>query len=163
MLQEVACGKEVIVQCGSKSIEWQRLAVAAIVIRRCAMKSGSTRWITSREFTNIEEIAVLRSKVQRRLDNPDEKKPEILSLLNQYREWEATDPRDKIYALLGLSREGDLKSFGFEVDYDRSNEDTYREFARALIKQSASLDLLMSPKGNGKPARRLASWIPDWR
>jgi hypothetical protein len=47
------------------------------------------------------------------------------NLLRRFRHYQSTDPRDKIYALLGLNPEyGRLRS-----DYDISAEQLYRKFA----------------------------------
>jgi hypothetical protein len=95
-----------------------------------------------------------------------------LSLLEQFRNRLATDPKDKIYALLGLS---DL-DIGFElevqsrvtIDYTRSVLRVFRDTTTAIIEhstnldRSTSLDILISatPRSeeDGWP-----TWVPDWR
>jgi hypothetical protein len=95
-----------------------------------------------------------------------------LGLLKQFRNRLATDPEDKVYALLGIS---DLdKGYELEVqsrvpiDYTRSVLQVFRDTARAVIEHStglnslATLDILISatPRSeeDGWPA-----WVPDWR
>ena len=51
----------------------------------------------------------------------------------------ATDPRDKIYGILGLSG---LSTLGIPVDYKCSLEEVFVSFARCLITKSNSLNIL---------------------
>ncbi len=51
----------------------------------------------------------------------------------------ATDPRDKIYGILGLSG---LSNLGIPIDYKCSLEEVFVSFARSLITKSSSLNIL---------------------
>ncbi|RFU77906.1 heterokaryon incompatibility [Trichoderma arundinaceum] len=72
---------------------------------------------------------------------------------------EATDARDKIYALLSLTKLGKKRSFIYP-DYDRTLKDVYITTSRALIRESGSLDLL-SAAGRFRNDS-FPSWVPDW-
>ncbi|KAH6618768.1 heterokaryon incompatibility protein-domain-containing protein [Boeremia exigua] len=75
--------------------------------------------------------------------------------------FDATDPRDKIYALLGLA--SDAEHFGHLVSYQP--EDTYPKvytrFTKAFIEQGHLVEVLsmacMTPV-----SPLLPSWVPDW-
>jgi hypothetical protein len=74
---------------------------------------------------------------------------------------EATDPRDKIYALLGLATDKDeLRELGLVPNYAHSCQQVYANFAIASFKQGqlSILSLCQYPKAQ----RDLPSWVPDW-
>jgi hypothetical protein len=79
---------------------------------------------------------------------------------------DATDPRDKIYGLLGLSGPfGNYKSL-VRPDYSKPVESVYCEIARALIEDDQSLRAVsyascLSAAIDETPG--LPSWVPDWR
>ncbi|KAH8692468.1 heterokaryon incompatibility protein-domain-containing protein [Phaeosphaeriaceae sp. PMI808] len=69
---------------------------------------------------------------------------------------EATDPRDKVYGLLGMF-EGPL----INVDYTLGADIIYRRFTEAIIKRSGSLKILYK-FGTKKTIDGLPSWVPDY-
>ena len=74
---------------------------------------------------------------------------------------QATDPRDRIYALLGLRSE--YRAMVGKVDYSSTWQSVYTEAARAIL-QAGHLQLLGFC--HNAPKRRqegLPSWAPDWR
>jgi hypothetical protein len=71
----------------------------------------------------------------------------------------ATDPRDKIFALLGLADFNNPSLF--QPRYDVSVRDTYIHFTRAMIKEEQSLCALVQC-GRGGDRGDLPSWVPDW-
>ena len=104
--------------------------------------------------------------------------PELLDLLLMSRSLGATDPRDKLYALLGLSKHE------INPDYERSAEHVFVEFAThqvgAVTKAfaTASAAGLQRPSSQAIEVQRafmmfacagrqnqqlhLPSWVPDW-
>jgi len=74
---------------------------------------------------------------------------------------EASDPRDKIYGLLGLAADRDqLKEFGVHPDYSKSCQEVYISVASSILRQGhvSVLSLNYFPKIQvGLP-----SWVPDW-
>jgi hypothetical protein len=76
----------------------------------------------------------------------------LLDLLARYRFKCATDPRDKIYSLLGLATD----DLGIEADYRKSVKDVYIDVVKAQINASHNLDILAQSRWEfGKiPERR---------
>ena len=103
---------------------------------------------------NFCKIARIRSGIQRQ-------KPEAISRCLAYvRTFEATDPRDKAYGLLGLVL--DVDEFGFQVIYSGTEtlENVYFRLAQALVKNGYAYDVLLfagSYSLLGNP-----SWVPNW-
>lgn len=72
---------------------------------------------------------------------------------------DATDPRDKIFAVHGL-----LSVLGARLpdpDYSKSIEQVYREAATAAIVHDNGLHILASITGE-RLVGNLPSWVPDW-
>jgi hypothetical protein len=99
----------------------------------------------------------------------------LLRQLSEHRDCLASDGRDKIYALLGLWVPVDAVSAGSQiarsqraaptVNYSRSVEDVYVNFATWIISETQSLDLLhhCQPYILDSPiAEPLPTWVPDW-
>jgi hypothetical protein len=82
-------------------------------------------------------------------------------LLFDYWDLEATDPRDKIYALLGIARKIDLT-----VDYSKSMTQLQFDTAKAMMTQSRTLNLLCFDRCNlpsSDVEQRTPSWVFDYR
>ncbi|KAI0188438.1 heterokaryon incompatibility protein-domain-containing protein [Xylaria flabelliformis] len=73
--------------------------------------------------------------------------------------YEATDPRDRVFALLGFSSDSSL--LDISCDYDKSCRHIYIEVAERILTQSSGLDLLYAISGP-KNVMCLPSWAPDW-
>ena len=71
------------------------------------------------------------------------------------RKLDATDPRDKIYAALGLVKEGS----NVIPDYDNEVAEVYRSFARQYIEEHKTLDLL---EECSLSADDIVSWAPNY-
>ncbi|KAM7218408.1 hypothetical protein V8F06_006172 [Rhypophila decipiens] len=94
--------------------------------------------------------------------------PTLLEALCVRRPTDATDPRDKVYSLLGVVKEHfiglpELPSGEHVViDYSRLVEQVYKDVVRHIVKKTNSLDVLCAcqnpDRDNGLP-----SWTPDWR
>jgi len=81
----------------------------------------------------------------------------LLRVLADHRKTFASDPRDKVYAFLGVS------STTLEVDYSRSVRDVYTGIVETMVSTSSSLNVIchrLAPDAN--PTYTLPSWVPDW-
>ena len=83
----------------------------------------------------------------------------LLELLWRFRDSQATDPKDHIFALVGISSDGNHPAY--RVDYKREVTELYRSFAWTTIAQYSTLQIL-SLAGLQDGIVDLASWIPDW-
>ncbi|OAG03314.1 uncharacterized protein CC84DRAFT_968539 [Paraphaeosphaeria sporulosa] len=90
---------------------------------------------------------------------PKTKLTNCTAMLLRTRKLDATDPRDKIFAIHGL-----LLVLGAclpNPDYSKSTEKVYREAAAAAIAHDARLHILGSITGESL-IKDLPSWVPDW-
>jgi hypothetical protein len=99
------------------------------------------------------------------LEYCEENENYLLDSLRVVRKHRATDPRDKVYRLLGILRQyKDFDASSITVDYARSLAEVYTEVAAAVVSQSRSLSIL------DEAAHSMAyeydsafpSWVPKW-
>ncbi|KAI0469635.1 heterokaryon incompatibility protein-domain-containing protein [Xylaria cf. heliscus] len=84
-----------------------------------------------------------------------------------FRHRDATNPRDKVYGLLGIVNDAE----NISIDYDLPIEMVYEKSTREIITSSGKLDILVhltiplrtekSP-GDKSSIMKLPSWVPDW-
>lgn len=89
---------------------------------------------------------------------------DLLELAELFRSYSATDPRDKIYALLGLAMalETDRLASRRDANYTLSVEGLFLEIAHRIISGPEPLRLIRSVDGSCRKLSRLPSWVPDW-
>lgn len=87
----------------------------------------------------------------------------LLFLLRTTMSFEATDQRDKVFALLGLANDGNYNEI---IDYGKDLDSVLIWVADKLMAGSQDLtspfDLLSFVHGP-KPSRSIPSWLPDWQ
>jgi hypothetical protein len=90
-------------------------------------------------------------------------------LLCRYMNQLSSDPRDTVYALLGLSREYPQERL--TIDYTLPTLEVFKATASYMIRGSRSLEILYQvaggidcscAEGAHLPSMELPSWIPDW-
>ena len=101
----------------------------------------------------------------------------LLDLLLSGREFDATDPRDKVYSVLGLGRvptetgisvrpavPGKRRDEKFPVDYAKSVSEVYQDTVKFFINRDRNLDILtvLLSHRSGTPKADLPSWALDW-
>jgi hypothetical protein len=157
IVQEVSPPKEfgkTMVCCGQFSISWHIYGEAYYRLASAALCFGSKQDIRFSYFRNPQVAAVRFVTEQRRkgfLEN------DFYSVLCICVPTKATDPRDKVYGLLGLAGNTQINLI---ADYTLSIEETYTRFAKIMIQASNSLELL----GSAGLARSVGvrSWVPTW-
>lgn len=88
--------------------------------------------------------------------SPTDPRSNLEMLLKRTMAFYATDPRDKVFALLGLAHESDrLEIF---PDYSKSLEQVYAELAVYLI--SSNINIIYF--NTNSPNEAHPSWVPDW-
>lgn len=160
VVQELSLAKQqaAIVRCGEAAAPWLSFLVAAYAIESCwfvvdAIVSGVSTDNKVDAFNNGIRMAQCR-----RVD-PTHPPFALLELLHQHRDCESTDPKDKVYGLLGLS--GDAQDIGITPNYDRSPEDIFTDLLEKHVLATKSLDMICAVRFPTRFAS-LPSWVPDW-
>ncbi|KAK4169828.1 heterokaryon incompatibility protein-domain-containing protein [Cladorrhinum sp. PSN259] len=89
----------------------------------------------------------------------DGEKFDLASLLQFSHPFRASNPRDKVYSLLGLAY--DREELGLKIDYKRPVADLYTDVASRIFLQSQDL-MLLDDIIYPKSVEGLPSWAPDW-
>jgi len=83
----------------------------------------------------------------------------LLPLFDSFRDRQATDPRDKVFALLNVA--SDTKNSDLKADYHKPHAEVYALTAKWLLRTQKSLAFLSLVEKKDKPD--LISWVPDFR
>ena len=150
IIQELAVSTDALVMCGDRSFTWVDLAHAAQFILQHSLTS-ITR-VDPRRPTKLENFR------QAHLTNEGDQP--LLPLLLAARNAFATNDRDKIFALMGLSEQS---TSGFVPDYSLSIDEVFVNFSKYHIEQTGTLDVLGAVEDHSYRLKKaLPSWIPDW-
>ncbi|KAF5601394.1 heterokaryon incompatibility protein [Fusarium pseudoanthophilum] len=178
IMQEFAVGRRIAIACGDWIVKYdlmdQTLDAPSIVQRRAQKKpiDGLERLIRNLKYVYSTPLnSYVYSLFTRRWHydyTPDGESPRGQPLLQvvavsltlevDYNVVYATDPRDRIFALLNLA--GDRDHFDLFPDYSLTVEEVYREAACKVLEQG-TIDVLMYCQRPRKLSM-LPSWVPDW-
>lgn len=129
VVQELTTGREVIGMIGSHRVEWDRLGFAALWI----LASSSS---VTRDQASITCVANAVNIWQRQFVS----RTNAADLLYNSRFLLASDPRDKVYALLGFPSL--LNDVPIAPDYNKTVQELYKDVVRENIKRTGSLRIL---------------------
>jgi hypothetical protein len=160
VIQEVVLSARCEVICGGRNISWDELvhAVSQIMLYEIRhftaptgdigyFRAGDSGWLT---------VGVLKD-ITDRLPSLN-----LSWTLRSLPLFYATDPRDKIFGVLGIIK--DAKELQVRVDYNVSISKLYLGVTRSIIEKERSLSLL-AMAGVGWPTRTpriFPSWVPDY-
>ncbi|KAH7240303.1 heterokaryon incompatibility protein-domain-containing protein [Fusarium redolens] len=180
-IQEVVLGSDIQVICGPFAVEWDRIMQATAVFKLCyrfmdelieattfsttyhylfPFRSGAHRM----KVIKLLKFFISQKKDPRLLRSPSSD-GHLASLLDMTRNYDATDPRDKVYAILGLLEELGYKS-PLRVSYRVSVEELYTHVAKILQQDSDTLNVMshveVNPLTRQGTLSGLPSWVPNW-
>jgi hypothetical protein len=156
VIQEVSCARDATVYVGSEEIPWTELDGVCEVFR---IVENSLR---SLFYKNPSYVRTLTHGGPRSLQlsryNPYAEAPPLLELLLTHKSKKATDPKDKVFALVGIS--SSRHTFG-DIDYSKSMRQIYTHIVRHISSTSRKLDVICV-KQHDVAQFNLPSWGPDW-
>jgi len=153
VVQEAAVAAKITVRCGSSTISWEDLFIAARL-------RGQLNLSTSTRDRNIPPMILNNT----RHDFQNGVCDSLLDVMYYHRIFDATDPRDKIYGLGALAGDVLAKKFMTSVDYTIDPFVLYRQVATEMLKNGADLSVLsIAPGLAPEHPLGLPTWAPDWR
>lgn len=171
VLQEAIWAKKLLLMMGVyeiESIPYVHLAMAACIRK---LPSRTTLRLHSEaegegSIKSVIDLIQLRNYVRRGVAIDETITPlecfkngiTLGHTLIQARNTICKDPRDKVYALMGIADDG--FSLGIQIDYSKSISEVYKEAAYLILKSLHGVDILCH--ASGPKAHDLPSWVPDW-
>lgn len=164
IIQEVALAKKVIVQCGRHTLDWDHIVQVSrfsTVTPWAQFLNSGMHEPTDREYSNHALPLYLAANARLKRSGGCHT---LLYALIRARRFECLDPRDKVYALLGLAADYTKEKPRLRPVYgDRSVVNTYVCTAVQILEDADDLLLLAYAEGqNFQRIEGLPSWVPDW-
>lgn len=164
VLQEAFSNTTVTVQIGVLSHSWGSIILAALwqsFLARTYTANSERSVVNSapRGAGHLPELwlGLLHNRGLRGLS--------MVELVCRARDFQASDPRDKVFALLGLANDINTgtRPLGLQPNYHISKEEVYCEFATSIIQKTRQLDILSAVDRFTKEALPLnvPTWMPD--
>ncbi len=159
VIQEVVVAENVTIYCGDNSLPWAIFERVGDILAQ--VKDDLSKMM----YHDPDSVFKLLSsgprsmklfRVQRPTLSTDDQAP-LLELLRSHKSKYSSDPRDKVYGLVGVSDARD----GFKIDYSWSVHTVYLYTAQYIIKTTQNLDVICC-KVHDRNSFGLPSWVPDW-
>ncbi|KAK7994094.1 cell division control protein [Apiospora arundinis] len=131
IIQEIAASKNVVILCGKERLSWGSLTRALHKCRLSPFWNGANR----RAYRFFKTILELRSSYQ------DTGGPCLGRVIADTQDFLSRDPRDKIFALIGISSDG--PKLVPTPSYHQSPESVSIELTRAMLKQYQCFEVLL--------------------
>ena len=146
VFQEIVVSKNITMVCGSMHCSWDEM------LNAMSLQIIKTENCIGDGFIQLNAMREHRQTYQ-------EGGTLSLSplLLNVNRQFRCTDPRDKVYALLGFIPQG--FNFDIRIDYAAPVSDTYANATRKIIESTHSLNMFYCLVERSNPS--VPSWVPD--
>jgi hypothetical protein len=151
VVQEINSSRSLILRCGSDTAKWEHFTDVQNKLVAMHYRCGE-RWKNFRD--GGPRIVRLPSS-----DPSMPAPPGLLEALNFFRFHSATDPRDMVYAIVGLTEARDDPQM--PIDYSQSVRQVYINVVDYVLSRDRKLDVICAgvPKEN---IYHLPSWTPSW-
>ncbi|KAH7322657.1 heterokaryon incompatibility protein-domain-containing protein [Stachybotrys elegans] len=156
-IQEVALARSATVMWGYAEMSWKWLGLAATRIRIYLYPV----------LARYDMVGIFSAYLMYRLSQGDTEAEHLvvpfLELLAMTCQFEATDPRDRVYGLLGLSTadaDPSNDSLFLDPDYTLGLDQVYQRVSIKVLKSTNSLKLLSCVQHESKISS--PSWVPQW-
>ncbi|EPE30305.1 hypothetical protein GLAREA_13028 [Glarea lozoyensis ATCC 20868] len=152
-LQEVVLNPDVTIMCGYSEVPWNTFMAFVEGIQR----SKPILQVSPDESTGYQQ-SLQRSFSRQQFARSSSQK--MSDLLLQHRGLKASDPRDNVYALLGLA--SDMSKSKFLPDYSKSISEVYKRLTREIVVKRKNLAIICASQPSATSRSGLPSWAPDW-
>jgi hypothetical protein len=169
IVQEFSVASDLVIACGKERLNYPQLHAAIIFLGMhvglfvADMSSDPVRGPLYRQFmqiagrkTSTSKLIGARGRYQKQTATYHSSLMELLSLFAN--SMKATDPRDRIYGILGLAP--DKNVLDIKVDYKKEVHEVYTEVARTMLTHNYT-DILSWAHSSKSPLG-IPSWVPDF-
>jgi hypothetical protein len=191
IIQELALAKSAVIVCGNTVLPWNSLSRTLSFIRELKwyhhLSASKLRHVNSLRLNPGKYGRLLKSNIsvsmaplylnrtramlmhsqQQQESGSSTPGQSLTVLVETHRFTKTTDPRDKIFAFLGIADRNlaplSTESTRIQPDYSLSVQKVYLNFAQAVLLSSKNLRLLCHVQDPGATAiQNLPSWVPDY-
>ncbi|KAE9372770.1 hypothetical protein N431DRAFT_439800 [Stipitochalara longipes BDJ] len=163
IVQELASASNLIFVCGNDTASDNAIYDALRLLRNFAQYQNLkwNRMVKETHFVKPSGVSLTQINTSRPINllkfrRATHSAP-LIHLMRTFRFFSSTDPRDKVFALLGISRDAEV--LGLRADYNKTCDQVYADAARRLI-HAGYLDILGLVQ-YPKSVPGLQSWVPD--
>jgi len=171
IVQELSCARNVVLLAGNESLSWEALSrflapKPDLGVHHFPWDRGVLASVLAGILYRVAEM-----DKQRAFRNRADDKSTLLDILARFCDRESSDPRDRVYGLLGLLPQHPTHR-RLEVDYSIPSARLFVEVTAEVIHQSQNLDILcQSPWERrgvpqctrlGRRTEALPSWAVDF-
>ena len=154
IIQELGVARQAIGMWGRTEVRWESLEqIAAYILRPGSHPLGppSPDILKLFPLIGVHRLTQVSLKNMFNLDTDN-----ILMILHNTQTPKCSDPRDRLYTILGIISD----VVDVSIDYSISVQEAYRSWAEKRIRRTNTLDIL-SACADSSRSGDLHSWIPD--
>ncbi|KAH0545316.1 hypothetical protein FGG08_000615 [Glutinoglossum americanum] len=159
---EVGAASQAVVRCGSSTVGW-----GAVLIAGLWQKRWVERFLVLTDYHDFRRF--YRENTIQNVWQGIQEKQRMGNLIRATSNFRSTDIRDRLYALIGLSKETwhlEDPSLDLRLRYDNDAEEAFAHFILSIIFSQMSLKLLSaatrySPTGQRQIFPGGRTWLPD--
>ena len=171
IIQEIFFAQSIIVRCGFRTMRWADFILVFNMIIYSPHLISPLSSITGNRETNLMLGGILTKchlptsidHLRKKAENGEDLSLEIL--LMTYRSSFCTDPRDKVYGIVGIAGQYEDQR-ALKIDYSMSKRETYIEAMRCVMERGKKskegpLNIICCGLPDFSDGS-LPSWVPDW-
>ncbi|ERF70936.1 hypothetical protein EPUS_06721 [Endocarpon pusillum Z07020] len=155
IIQEIVLSNSIQFQCGWKTISWLEINTFAVNF----VKHDLTQYLDDPADENSKVGCTRITKIDRLKDyhTTHPFQSGLLNALVEGRGAQATDPRDKVFAIMGMT------AIKINPDYSKSVSEIYLEAARKMVDNSYNnVFSVLCCVDHQQPSTFCPSWVPNW-
>jgi hypothetical protein len=141
-MQEAIVAKDLLIMCGTHTLKWERIKITGENLSwRTAGDDGPEQFHhfhPSQRSLDDETHTLINSFREKWAAGKFD--VSVFRLLYEFRRLQCGNPRDRIYAFLGVAGIG--SETGFKANYKTTVKEAYIDFATFMIKHKQSTDIL---------------------
>lgn len=159
VIQEFCLPSKTLLICGDRAMDSDHflLSIFLAILLSSDGPEGSARRVL--KSSNAVSLMDARIKFKQKPEEFD-----ILETMCKFRSSLATEPRDKIYGMLGLLSTDDRDRLDIEYDKNSDASHCYIRAAKSFLVTRRNLDSLTVDRilSNSKIPKKLPTWVTDW-
>jgi hypothetical protein len=158
IIQECATAEEITILCEGVPRKWDILVLSTLILRSSV--SYTQNEIVRSAFRSTERIFMILADRRGFLEDGPAKP--LVDLIVEHSEFNATDPRDMVNALLGISRDAGVSAL--QPSYRKSLREVYGGMVKFALQTNSFCSFCisgLSHRQRGDTDSGLPSWMPE--